>query len=94
MKNTPENIQKILEYAGSRFTTAHFIKADGTDGKLCFNPKHVGPILGTGKPNNDPALFKRWDIKKKGWRSFRADRVFQINACGQVFHMSAEGVED
>ena len=90
MKNTPDNIRKICEYAGSRITTVHFVKDDGTNGNLCFNPKHVGPILGTGKPNNDPALFKHWDIKKKGWRSFRAERVTHINACGQVFQMSAE----
>ena len=85
--------QKISE-AGPHLVSVHFIKADGTERQMTFNPLHKGQVLGTGHPIKDPVTaannFKVMDIKKNAWRSFDARRVFKIRVNGQVTDLPLE----
>ena len=85
---TPENIRGILQSANSTFVSITFAKANGEIRQLTTNPKHIGEILGTGKPCNDPAVFRIMDAKLNQWRSFRAERVQSIKANGTTVNFS------
>ena len=85
MKPTPKIIRGILDSAHSTFVSITFTKANGETRQLTTNPKHIGEILGTGKPSKDPAVFRIMDIKLNQWRSFRAERVQSIKANGSTF---------
>lgn len=84
--------QKVAE-AGSHFVSVHFIKQDGSERVMVFNPLHFGEVKGTGHPIKDPEaklnIFKVMDIKK-GWRSFDCRRVFRIKVGGQVTDLTPE----
>ena len=82
MTPTPENIRTILDAAESTLVSISFTKANGEARQLTTNPKHIGEILGTGKPCKDPAVFRIMDIRLNQWRSFRAERVTSIKANG------------
>ena len=84
MKPTPKVIRGILDSAHSTFVSITFIKANGETRQLTTNPKHIGEILGTGKPTKDPAVFRIMDVKLNQWRSFRAERVQSIKANGST----------
>jgi hypothetical protein len=86
---TPENIRGILQSANSTFVSITFTKANGEVRQLTTNPKHIGEILGTGKPCKDPAVFRIMDAKLNQWRSFRAERVQSIKANGTTVNFSA-----
>lgn len=88
MTPTPENIRGILDNANSTFVSITFTKANGETRQLTTNPKHIGEILGTGKPSKDPAVFRIMDTKLNQWRSFRAERVQSIKANGSVINFS------
>ena len=90
MKNTPDNIRKILLAAKGRFVSVYFTKADGTQRQLTTNPQQIGEILGTGTPCKDPAVFRIVDVKLNQWRYFRAERVSLIKSDGNVIEFSAE----
>lgn len=81
---TSKLLHQIIEEAGSHLCSVTFIKADGSERNLTFNPQHVGEIKGTGKANADPEKFVVMDIKLNQWRSFRADRVLKIKVSGQI----------
>jgi hypothetical protein len=89
-----EVIRSKIEEAGSQLVSVHFIKKDGSERQLTFNPKHKGQVLGTGHPIKDPATivnnFKIMDIKLNQWRSFDARRVFRIKVAGQVTELKPE----
>lgn len=86
---TPENIRGILQSANSTFVSITFAKANGEIRQLTTNPKHIGEILGTGNPTNDPAVFRIMDAKLNQWRSFRAERVQSIKANGSIIEFSS-----
>ncbi|HAW77953.1 MAG TPA: hypothetical protein DCW74_19725 [Alteromonas australica] len=77
-------IKSIIDEAGAQFVSVTFVKANGEERQLTFNPKHIGEIKGTGSSNQNPNVFKVMDIKLNQWRSFRADRVIKIKVSGQV----------
>ena len=89
--------EKIAE-AGTHLVSVYFIKADGSERQMTFNPLHKGQVLGTGHPIKDPikALnnFKVMDIKKNAWRSFDARRVFRIKVNGQITELTPETGEE
>jgi len=89
-----ETIRNVIEQAGSRMVSVTFIKADGTERQLTFNPRHKGQILGTGHPIKDPVTalnnFKIMDIKLGQWRSFDARRVYRVKFEGRVVEMQPE----
>lgn len=77
-------IKSIIDEAGAQFVSVTFVKANGEERQLTFNPKHIGEIKGTGSSNQNPNVFKVMDIKLNQWRSFRADRVIKIKVSGQI----------
>ena len=80
----PDLIRTIIDTAGAKFVSVTFVKANGEERQLTFNPKHIGEIKGTGTSNQNPNVFKVMDIKLNQWRSFRADRVTKIKVAGQT----------
>lgn len=89
MQPTPQIIRGILDSAHSTFVSITFTKANGETRQLTTNPKHIGEILGTGRPCKDPAVFRIMDTKLNQWRSFRAERVQSIKANGSTFTFQA-----
>ena len=81
---THTQLNSILDRAGSQFVSVTFTKANGEARQLTFNPRHIGPITGTGSTCSDPNVFRVVDAGIQQWRSFRADRVIQIKVGGQV----------
>jgi len=79
-----QEIRNLVKEAGSHLCSVTFIKADGSERSLTWNPKHAGEIKGTGKTNADPEKFVVMDIKLNQWRSFKADRVTKIKVNGKV----------
>ena len=61
--NNHEAIRKIIDEAGSKLVSVRFIKKDGTERQLTWNPQHVGEIKGTGTKCADPNIFRVMDIK-------------------------------
>lgn len=93
----PENFEIIrakIKEAGSHFVSVHFIKQDGSERQLTFNPCHVGEIKGTGNPIVDPVakgnIVRCMDIKK-GWRSFDCRRVYKIVVNGNATTLPVQG---
>ena len=90
MTTSAELLNQLIDTAGSQFVSVSFTKANGEERQLTFNPAHIGIILGTGKPCQDPNVFRVMDIKLNQWRSFRADRVTKIKISGQVTQLNQE----
>lgn len=84
MTTSADLIKTILNTAGSQFVSVTFVKANGEERQLTFNPNHIGEIKGTGTKCEDPNVFKVMDIKLNQWRSFKADRVIKIKVAGQT----------
>lgn len=82
-------LKEIVSEAGSGFVSVTFHKADGSERQLTFNPKHIGPVKGTGTKCQDPNIFRVMDIKLNQWRSFDARRVIKITVSGQTTTMEA-----
>ena len=89
--NTEQKRKKfleIIEAAGSSFVGIEFVKKDGEHRKARFNPRDFNEIKGTGKPSEDPYLFKYREVqnkeeKKTVWRSCRIDRLISVSANGK-----------
>lgn len=79
-----EQISQLLRQARSGFVSVRFVKANGDERQLTTNPRHIGEILGTGKPCKDPDVFRLMDVNLNQWRSFRAERVLSIKVNGEV----------
>ena len=84
-----ETLRSALAEAGSHFVSVRFIKANGEERQMTLNPKHVGPILGTGKACSDPNIFRVMDAKLGQWRSFDARRVISIKVSGEIIEGDA-----
>lgn len=90
-----EVIRQVIQDAGSRMVSVTFIKANGEERQLTFNPRHQGQILGTGNPIQDPEkarnVFRIMDINLGQWRSFDARRVYRVKFQGKVVDLPTEG---
>lgn len=87
--NRIERIQSLINEAGSGFVSVTFIKKDGSERQLTFNPKDVNDIKGTGDTSKvDPNIFRVRDNAKQAWRSFDARRVIKIKSKGKTTEFS------
>ena len=79
---------EIIEAAGSSFVGIEFVKKDGSPRTARFNPRDFNEIKGTGKPCEDPNIFRFREVhnKEEGkttWRSFHIDRLVKVKANGE-----------
>jgi len=84
-----EIIQEIIEKAGSTFISVVFLKKDGTERSLRFNPRDFSEIKGTGTASSDPNIFRIREVQNKEegkttWRSFDARRVLKIVSLNEI----------
>lgn len=83
--NRIERIKSLINDAGSGFVSVTFVKKDGSERQMTFNPKDVNDIKGTGDTSNvDPNIFRVRDNTKQAWRSFDARRVIKIKSRGVI----------
>jgi hypothetical protein len=91
--NNAEIIRSKIAEAGSGFVSVHFLKADGSERQMTFNPLHFGEVKGTGHAIVDPVkkenIVRCMDVKK-GWRSFDCRRVFRIKVNGEITDLPIE----
>ena len=81
--NRSERIKSLIDEAGSGYISVTFIKKDGSERQMTFNPKDVNDIKGTGDTSNvDANIFRVRDNTKQAWRSFDARRVIKIKSRG------------
>ncbi len=85
-----ETILKAIDTAGAHFVSITFIKKDGAERQLTFNPAHKGEVKGTGHVTQDPNIFRIMDSKLNAWRSFDARRVISIKVNGQITTLTQE----
>ena len=81
-KPNHEIIRSLIQQAGSQFVSVVFLKKDGQQRQLTFNPLDFSEIKGTGHPTTDPNIFRIRDSKLSAWRSFDARRVVSIKVAG------------
>ncbi|MGA1713015.1 MAG: hypothetical protein ACO4CS_17160 [bacterium] len=96
MTKRHEIIRQAIQQAGSTFVSVEFLKANGDERQITFNPRDWNEIKGTGTTNTNPNIFKIREVNNKEegkttWRSFDARRVLTIRVRGQetIF----EGIE-
>jgi len=82
-----EIIRQIIEKAGSTFVSVDFLKKDGAERHITFNPRDWNEIKGTGSACSNPNVFRIREVNNKEegkttWRSFDATRVLRIRANG------------
>lgn len=83
--NRIERIKSLIDDAGSGFVSVTFIKKDGSERQMTFNPKDVNEIKGTGDTSKvDANIFRVRDNTKQAWRSFDARRVIKIKSRGVI----------
>ena len=85
-----EAIRSLIHEAGSRFVSVVFLKKDGQQRQLTFNPLDFSEIKGTGTPTKDPNIFRIRDSKLSSWRSFDARRVVSIKVGGETKYFLQE----
>lgn len=83
-----ELISQLIEESDSRLVSVNFVKKDGTERQLTFNPRDFAEIKGTGKSCQDPNIFRIRDIKLGEWRSFDARRCVTIKVNGQITRLN------
>jgi cysteine synthase len=91
-----QQIREIIEQAGSTFVSVKFIKKDGSEREITFNPKDCNEIKGTGKPRQNPNLFNIREVHNKEtgktvWKSFDGTRVLRISAKGRTVNFDVVG---
>jgi len=82
-----EVVRDIIERAGSSFVSVNFLKKDGTERQITFNPRDWNEVKGTGKSCDNPNIFRIREVNNKEegkttWRSFDATRVLRVRANG------------
>jgi len=83
-------IKNFIHDAGSSIISVSFIKQNGEQRSLQFNPLDAQEIKGTGYALKNPAIIRCRDFtiaKNNGagaWRSFDCERVVSIKARGNV----------
>lgn len=85
--NAQEQIRQLIDEAQSQFVSVTFLKKDGSERQLTFNPKDHNDIKGTGKSCTKPSIFTIRDVKLGQWRSFDAARVISIKANGRTTNL-------
>jgi len=95
-KQRHEIIRQMIEKAGSTFVSVDFLKKDGAERHITFNPRDWNEIKGTGSACSNPNVFRIREVNNKEegkttWRSFDATRVLRIRANGS--EITWEGVE-
>ncbi len=89
--NRIERIKSLINEAGSGYVSVTFIKKDGSERQMTFNPKDVNDIKGTGDTSKvDPNIFRVRDNTKQAWRSFDARRVIKIKSKGTTTEFNDE----
>lgn len=89
MDKTPI-IKQFIFNAGSSIVNVRFIKADGTERSISFNPRDTKEIKGTGTASKKPSIIRCRDFTiartagEGAWRSFDCERVLSIKANGQT----------
>lgn len=81
----PKTVMKLIEEKGTKIATVEFLKADGSVrvSNGLFKPSsHIigserGVMQGEAMQKRGQVPF--YDLKKKAWISFFADRVLEIN---------------
>lgn len=82
-----EIVRDIIQKAGSSFVSVAFLKKDGTERQITFNPRDWNEVKGTGTACSNPNIFRIREVNNKEegkttWRSFDATRVLRIRANG------------
>lgn len=81
----PKTVMKLIEEKGTKIATVEFLKADGSVRVANGLFKPSSHIIGSERGvMQGEAMQKRgqvpfYDLKKKAWISFFADRVLEIN---------------
>ena len=80
-------VRKIIAEAGSQFVRIGFVKKNGEQRFITFNPRDFNEIKGTGKASIDPDLIKVREVQNKEegkttWRSIKIERLFSIKSNG------------
>lgn len=93
-KQRHEIIREAIELAGSTFIGVDFLKKDGSERSIRFNPRDWNEIKGTGSVCSDPNIFRIREINNKEegkttWRSFDARRVVRISVKGKEINFKA-----
>lgn len=89
-----ELIRQAIQQAGSSFVSVNFLKKDGTERQITFNPRDFNDIKGTGNACPDPNIFRiretqnKENDRKPAWRSFDARRVIKIKTKNEEIHFS------
>jgi hypothetical protein len=91
-----QQIREIIEQAGSTFVRVKFIKKDGSEREITFNPKDYNEVKGTGKASSNPNTFRIREVQNKEtgktvWRSFDGTRVLRISAKGRTLNFDVVG---
>ena len=83
-------IKSFIHNAGSSIISVNFIKANGEQRNIQFNPLDAQEIKGTGYALKSPSVVRCRDFtiaRNEGagaWRSFDCKRVISIKAKGQI----------
>ena len=91
-----ETIRNLIEASGSRIMSVRFLKQDGTERTMPFNPKDHGEIKGTGHPIKDEEkkknIFKVRDLSLNPpqWRCFDARTVLYARVNGECYFLKKE----
>jgi hypothetical protein len=82
-------IKQFIFDAGSSIVSVQFIKANGEQRSLQFNPRDTQEVKGTGHALKASGIIRCRDFaiaRKEGqgaWRSFDCERVVSIKANGR-----------
>ena len=83
--NRIERIKSLINEAGSGYVSVTFMKKDGSERQMTFNPKDVNDIKGTGDTSKvDPNIFRVRENAQQAWKSFDARRVLRIKSQGRT----------
>jgi hypothetical protein len=85
-----EQISNLISTSGSKLVSVTFVKKDGTERQLTFNPADHNDIKGTGTTCQDPNIFRIRDIKLGQWRSFDARRCVSVKVSGTVHQIQQD----
>ena len=87
-------IRQAIRDSGSRILSVRFVKKNGEERTLPFNPLHIGEVKGTGNPLKDKEaienIFKVMDLSHNppAWRCFDARRVLYVRVNGKRIDLS------
>jgi len=85
-----EQISNLISSSGSKLVSVTFVKKDGAERQLTFNPADHNDIKGTGTACQDPNIFRIRDIKLGQWRSFDARRCVSVKVSGTVHQIQQD----